>query len=77
MGATPWPLKDTVCGRVTALSESVMVPLVARLLTGVKVNWTGQTPPAAIESQLCATVTVGSDEVIVEILSGAFPQLAT
>jgi hypothetical protein len=54
-----------------------MVPFVARLLTGVKVSWTGQTAPAAIDLQFCATVTVGSDEVIVAISRAAFPQFVT
>jgi hypothetical protein len=37
-GAIPCPLKESVCGIVIALSESVTVPLVPLLLTGVKVR---------------------------------------
>jgi hypothetical protein len=77
LDAMPWPVNETVWGMVAALSESVIVPLVDRLLIGVKVSVIGQTEPAAIVPQLWVATTVGSDEVIVEMLSGAFPQLVT
>ena len=62
---------------VTALSESVIIPFVATLLTGVKVRLIGQTDPAAIDPQFWVASIVRSDVVIAEILSGAFPQLVT
>lgn len=67
----------TDCGRVWALSASVIVPLVALLVTGVNVSVTGQTAPGATDTQFPLAVTVGSDDAIEEISSGALPQLVT
>jgi hypothetical protein len=49
---------------VWALSDSVMVPVVVLLLTGVNVSVTGHTEPAATKLQLPVAVTVGSDDAI-------------
>jgi hypothetical protein len=76
-GAIPCPWKEIVCGIVTALSVNVTVPSVLLLLTGVNVRVTGQTAPAARLWQLRVTTTVGSEELIEEIFSGAFPQFVT
>jgi len=77
LDAMPWPVNETAWGIAVALSESVMAPLVDRLLTGVKVSVIGQTEPAASVPQLWVATTAGSDDVIVEMMSGAFPQLVT
>ena len=50
-------------------------PLVALLLTGVKVSETGQTESGAMELQLAAAVTVGSDDAIAVMSNDALPQL--
>ena len=42
VGATPVPLRETVCGEPLALSVKLRVPLLAPVAVGVKVTFTVQ-----------------------------------